>query len=230
MTGPRMATRLQHTSRALAMFRNREDAAEQLAEKLDAYRGKKPLVLGIPRGGVPMARIVADRLDGELDIVLVHKLRAPLQEELAIGAIDEAGHVTVSPWARSASADRAYLEREADEQLTLLQRRRQLYTPHRGPIDVHNRIAIAVDDGIATGATLMAALACLRKGSPSRLIAAVGVAPTHSLRQLETIADEVVCAYSSEEFYAVGQFFEDFSSVTDEDVVRALARSPVKVS
>lgn len=212
------------------LFRNREEAAEWLVRQLDRYRGRRPLVLGIPRGGVPMARIVAERLGGDLDIVLVHKLRAPFQEELAVGAVDEQGEATIGPWAQSAGADQAYLRREAAQQLALIERRRRLYTPHRKALPVEGRDVIVVDDGIATGSTLMAALLSVRRGNPARLIAAIGVAPTHTLRQVEKIADETVCGYDSDELVAVGQFFEDFSSVSDDDVIASLDRAPSAVN
>jgi hypothetical protein len=204
------------------MFRNREEAAERLARQLDRYRGRRPLVLGVPRGGVPMARIIAERLGGDLDIVLVRKLRSPFQEELAVGAVDEQGEATIGPWAQLAGAERQYLQRETAQQLALIRQRRRLYTPHREAYPVKGREVIVVDDGIATGSTLMAALRSVRRSQPARLIAAIGVAPTHSLRQIEQIADETVCAYASDEFAAVGQFFEDFSGVSDADVVAAL--------
>ena len=138
-------------------FKNREHAAYLLADRLAAFCGNKnPLVLGVPRGGVPMAQIIADALGGEMDVVLVHKLRHPDQEELAIGAVDETGSAFLSDWANE--VDSEYIEAEKQRQLAVLRERRAQYTPRREPIDPHGRIVIVVDDGIATGSTMTAAL------------------------------------------------------------------------
>ena len=128
-------------------FRSREEAARLLAARLSKYRGQHPLVLGVPRGAVPMAHIIADAIDGDLDVVLVHKLRAPYQPELAIGGIDETGRSHLSDHAAALQVDAGYLEREKLMQLAELQRRRRLYTPVRPPMDPAGRVVIIVDDG-----------------------------------------------------------------------------------
>ena len=137
-------------------FQSREQAAELLAERLSGYRGKNPLVVGIPRGAVPMARVIAKALGGDLDVVLVHKLGAPGRQELAIGAVDENGDVFLSDFAEEMGIDTRYIEREKKSQLDRLRQRRLLYTPHRAPVDATGRTVIVVDNGVATGSTLLA--------------------------------------------------------------------------
>ena len=203
-------------------FCNRAEAAQLLAQRLVAYRGKHPLVLGIPRGAVPMARIIADALEGELDVVLVHKLGAPGHPELAIGAVDETGQVYLGPYVQLLGISADYLATETAAQLETLRSRRAMYTPIRLPISPTGRLVIVVDDGIATGASMIAALRAVRAKQPARLIAAVAVAPPRTLERMGQDADEVVCLEAPEEFYAVGQFFEDFSQVTDAEVVAIL--------
>jgi putative phosphoribosyl transferase len=205
------------------IFRDREDAAQLLAEKLSAdYKNKNALVLGIPRGAVPMAKIIAEALGGELDIVLVHKLSHPDQPELAIGAIDEDGNAFISNWA--ADLEEAYLESEKKRQLEVMRRRRAAYTPDRVPVDAKGRIVIVVDDGIATGSTMVAALRAVRARKPKKLIAAVAVASPEGAQALARECDRVICLTVPAHFYAVGQVFEDFAQVTDEDVMKTLRR------
>ena len=203
-------------------FRNRQQAAELLAERLSAYRGTRPLVLGVPRGAVPMARIIADELGGDLDVVLVRKLRAPGQPELAIGAVDEGGHVVKGMYFDIASDD--YLREEIRTQQEIIRKRRGLYTRAQPAIDPSGRTVIIVDDGIATGSSMLSAIGSIRARTPRKIVIAIGVAPPAAVVRMEADADEVVCLYSTEDFYAVGQFFDDFSEVTDDMVVTALAR------
>lgn len=202
-------------------FKNREEAAKQLAGRLAAYKGQNPLILGVPRGAVPMARTIADALEGDLDVVLVRKLRAPAQPELAIGAVDEAGAVLKGSYFNV--ADEEYLLDEIRTQQGVIRARREMYTRAQAAIDPTGRIVVIVDDGIATGSSMLAAIRSVRARRPRKLIVAIGVAPRHSLAQIEDEADEVVCLYAPAEFYAVGQFFEDFSEVTDDMVVTALS-------
>lgn len=206
------------------MFRDREDAARQLAARLQDWKGRNPLVLAIPRGAVPMAAIIAEALDGDLDVVLVHKLGAPGNPEFAIGAVDEAGNIHVAEHAELAGADAARIQAEAREQLETLRRRRAQYTPVRPPLNPEGRVVIVVDDGVATGATVMAALDAIRRKKPERIILAIGVAPPDTLERLRGKADEVVCLMAPFEFWAVGQFFADFRQVEDEEAVEILRR------
>jgi putative phosphoribosyl transferase len=211
------------------LFENREHAARLLARSLSAYyKNKNPLVLAIPRGAIGMAEIIADVLGGELDVVLVHKLGAPGQPELAIGAIDEAGNVLWSGY--GLDIGEAYLAAEKQAQLEVLRKRRARYTPSRGPIDPHNRIVIVVDDGIATGSTMTAALRAIRRSKPKKLVGAVAVASPSAARAISREADSVVCLDVPAEFYAVGEFFEDFSQVSDEEVTAILQKREPKIS
>lgn len=205
-------------------FRDREEAARLLAERLASYHGQRPLVLGVPRGAVPMARLIADALDGDLDVVLVRKLRAPDQPELAVGAIDETGRIIKGEYYDLASDDD--MREEIHAQQEILRTRRALYTQAHPPVDPAGRVVIIVDDGIATGSSMLSAMRSVRARKPAKLVVAIGVAPTSSLARLRQQADEVVCLHASDHFYAVGQFFEDFSEVSDAMVVDALRATP----
>jgi putative phosphoribosyl transferase len=210
------------------VFESREQAAELLALRLSHYRGRSPLVLGIPRGGVVMASVIARQLEGETDVALVHKLRAPLQPELAIGAVDEAGHLTLEPFAAEAGANERYIQVERELQLGVLRARRLSYTPERGAIDPRGRAVIVVDDGVATGATMSAALHTLREKQPARLIAAAGVVASDAFERLLRIADEVVALEIPRELEAVSMWFRHFPQVDDADVVALLRAADVR--
>jgi putative phosphoribosyl transferase len=204
------------------LFENRTDAAEKLAAALEQYGGGNPLILGIPRGGVPMARVIAERLRGESDIVLVRKLRAPGKPEYAIGSVDESGWVYLSPDAAAAGVDDHYIATEKAHQLDTIRARRAAYTAHRDPIDPRGRIVIVVDDGLATGSTMLAALHALRAAQPSKLVCAVPVAPAETVDRVRNYCDEVCCLEVPAQFYAVGQFYQDFAQVSDDEVIRSL--------
>jgi len=208
----------------MRIFDSRIDAGRRLAKALAAYRGRDPLVLAIPRGAVEMGAIVAAELEGELDVVLVKKLRAPGSPEFAVGAVDETGWTYVAPHAAMAGADAAYLAKEKAIEIELLRKRRAQYTPARAPADPAGRVAIVVDDGIATGASMIAALHAVRAKNPARLVCAVPVAAPESLEQVRPYADEVVCLETPELFHAVGQFYREFPQVEDKEVVALLAR------
>jgi putative phosphoribosyl transferase len=203
-------------------FDDRLDAARQLAAALERYRGDHPLVLAIPRGAVPMGRAIADLLGGDLDVVLVRKVGAPGNPEFALGAVDETGWTYVADYARDMDLDRAWIDTESRRQLEVLKRRRELYSPGRARIDPQGRTCIVVDDGLATGATMIAALHSVRARKPARLVCAVPVASRQSLELVRALADDVVCLDAPLEFYAVGQFYRDFGAVEDDEVVRIL--------
>lgn len=206
-------------------FRNREEAGELLAERLETYRGDRPVVLGIPRGGVPMASLVAARLGADLDVMLVHKLRAPYQPELALGSVDESGRLYLAPSGSDPAVSPLQLDAEVRAQRALLKRRRERYTAAHPRVDLAGRTVILVDDGLATGATAIAAIRAARAERAARVIVAVAVAPPDTIARLRTEADDVVCLYAPWLFGAVGEFFEDFSEVSDDDVVAILAKT-----
>ncbi len=210
------------------IFANRIEAAQKLAGALSHYRGKSPLVLAIPRGAVPMAKLIAEKLGGELDVVLVRKLGAPGNPEFAIGAVDETGWVYLAPWAQSMDIDPETIERIKARELATIRARRARYTPSRLPRDPKDRIVIVTDDGLATGSTMIAALHAIRARKPKKLICAVPVAPPDTLEKIRPLCDELVCLHTPENFYAVGQFYVDFGEVTDEEVIESLRDHPTE--
>ncbi len=214
-------------------FKNRGQAATLLADRLLVYRGDRPLVLGVPRGAVPMARIIADMLGGDLDVVLVRKLRAPDQPELAIGAVDEAGTILRGRYFPYVPSE--YVREEVRTQREIIRTRRMRYTRAHPPVDPAGRTVIIVDDGVATGSSMLSAIRSIRARRAKKIIVAISVAPPAALAAIRAEADDVVCLHSTDEFFAVGQFFDDFSEVTDDMVVEALGtaaarRTPQRVA
>lgn len=207
------------------MFEDRKQAAERLAEALVHYAGRRPLVLAIPRGAVPMAALIARRLEGDLDLVLVRKLHAPGAPEFAIGSVDESGWVYLSPHASAVGGTPGYIQEQKADQLQELARRRALYTPGRARAAVSGRTVIVVDDGLATGATMVAALHAVRQREPERLVCAVPVASSEAAALVKAHCDELVCLEVPRRFQAVGQFYASFPQLEDQEVI-ALLREP----
>lgn len=204
------------------LFADREDAARQLSALLRKYSEDHPLILGIPRGAMPMAEILVQELQGELGAVLVHKIPSPTNEEFAIGSVGLSGKTHANLDLARFGISEAYFQEEAARQLQRLkarQERFQLKAP-----DCQGKVVIIVDDGIATGATAIAAIHEVRAMKPKRLILAAGVIAREAARILRALVDELVVLDEPEMFFAVGQFFEDFSEVTDDDVEKIFLR------
>jgi putative phosphoribosyl transferase len=208
------------------MFRNREDAALQLAEKLKDRNLLRPVVLAIPRGGVVIGAILARELQAELDVVLSRKLGAPQQPELAIGAISEDGRVYFNSYAQEfAEENRDYVLEESRRQLAEIERRKKLFRDVRPAASLAGRSVIITDDGIATGSTMIAALQAAKLQNPHELIVAVPVVSPDRLPEIRQWCDEVIYLLAPEDFWAIGQFYEDFSQLDDEEVVALLRQT-----
>ncbi len=208
------------------MFRDRADAATQLAAQFNGKSLYEPIVLAIPRGGVAIGAILAKHLSADLDVVLSRKLRAPNQPELAVGAIAEDGHAFVSESiARETNATPDYLAAEKEYQLAEIERRKKLFRKVRPAATLRGRTVIVTDDGIATGATMLAALQSIRAQVPREIILAVPVAAPGRLKPLTKWCDQVICLAQPSDFVSVGQFYTDFTQLEDEDVVELLTKS-----
>ena len=210
---------------SLTIFNDRAEAGSLLVERLrdTDTDSEKPLVLAIPRGGIEVGAAIARGLGCELDVVLSRKLRAPQQPELALGAVSESGVVYLNRFAAAmTNAGNAYVEAERTKQLAEIDRRRKMFRAVRPQADVRNRTVILTDDGIATGATMIAALKTVRASGAKKLIVAVPVGPTDRIDALRPLCDRVECLIEPADFWAVGQFYRDFEQVSDERVVELL--------
>jgi putative phosphoribosyl transferase len=206
-------------------FADRTEAGRQLAQRLATMRLADPVVLALPRGGVPVAAEIARALHAPLDLLLVRKIGVPWQPELAVAAVvdGEAPEIVVDEEVRAMGGiDRAYIEAQAKVELREIERRRRLYLGGRAPLVVQGATAIVVDDGIATGTTVRAALKALRRRQPAHLVLAVPVAPPDTVRALRAEVDELVCLAEPEPFHAVGAHYERFHQVDDDEVLAAL--------
>lgn len=209
-------------------FDDRRDAGRRLAQALARYRESDPVVLALPRGGVPVGFEVAKALGAPLDVLIVRKIGAPGHPELGIGAVIDgsAPHLVLNEDViRQVRPPAAYIEDEKRRQLAEIERRRRRYVGDRSATPVAGRTAIVVDDGIATGGTVRAALRGLAGSNPARLVLAVPVAPADSLAELARDCDDIVCLATPEPFYAVGAHYRDFTQTGDEEVVRLLAEA-----
>jgi putative phosphoribosyl transferase len=209
-------------------FASRRAAGQALARVLAGKQLADPVVLALPRGGVPVAAEIARQLKAPLDVVLVRKIGVPLQPELAAAAVVDGGAaeiVTNDDVIAAAGLTRADVERMAKRELAEIERRRQAYLAGRERVPLEGRTLIVVDDGIATGASVRAALAALRRRSPRALILAVPVAPADTVAALRGEVDDVVCLEMPDPFYAIGLYYRDFRQLSDDDVMRALAEA-----
>lgn len=205
------------------LFQDRRHAGELLAQKLLAYRGQSPLILAVPRGGVLVALPLWRSLGGELDLIITRKIGAPDQPELAVGAVTGEGHVLLNEsLAAQLRLPDGYVERASAEVQAEIKRRLELYRGRRPLPDVEGRLVILVDDGVATGFTLRAALQGIKRRQPQKLILAVPVGPPETLARLNKEVDEICCLEAPPYFAAVGQFYRDFRQVADSEVAAAL--------
>jgi len=212
-------------------FSNRTEAGRELAKALAFYKEQHPVILALPRGGAPVAAEIAAALEAPLDLVLVRKIGVPFQPELAMGAVIDGQEPLVvrnEQVIRMAEINQSEFDAIRDRELEEIERRRKLYLGNRPHPEVTGQTVIIVDDGIATGATIRVALRAIRMRKPRKLILAVPVAPTQSLDELRTEADEIVCLEDYEDFGAIGLYYSDFRQISDAEVIELLAQHPVK--
>ncbi|MHA1262128.1 MAG: phosphoribosyltransferase [Candidatus Freyarchaeota archaeon] len=208
------------------MFRDRVEAGTKLAKELQAYKRENPVVLAIPRGGVVVGYEVARELGAPLDIVIPRKIPSPHNPELGVGAVAQDGTVIINQQIKEyLNVSDEYIQEEAERQIREIERRMRTYRGDREPFPVKDRVVILVDDGIATGVTMRAAIRSLRKQTPRKIVVAVPVAPPRTIKKIEEEADEVVCLLAYEPFEAVGQFYMDFRQTTDSEVINLLQKS-----
>lgn len=210
------------------MFKNRTDAGEKLAGALQHLKQEDVVVVALPRGGVPVAFEVADALEAPLDVILIRKIGAPGQPELAVGAVtdgDQVETVINADLADASGATADYIERQKEAELRKIEQRRASYFRDTARPAIEARSVIVIDDGIATGATVRVAVKALRRRGARRVIVAIPVAPLETLESLREEVDEVVCLDTPRFFPAVGAFYRDFTQTTDEDVIDLLQRA-----
>lgn len=206
-------------------FKNRRDAGKKLSNVLKeiVIETENALILAIPRGGVEVGYEVSRELGITLDIIIPKKLGAPGNPELAIGAVTGDGSVYLDqPLIENIGVSENFIKREIDEKLEEIRKREIIYRGENPPVDINGKTVILVDDGIATGSTIISAINALRNKKPARIIVAVPVAPQDAIARVNEVADDILCLYSPEWFFAVGQFYEDFRQTTHEEVLELL--------
>jgi putative phosphoribosyl transferase len=224
-TDRKAAAKVRIFSRSGEPFANRREAGQLLAEAMLDLRGQKAVVLGIPRGGIVVAQGIADRLEADLDIVLSRKLGAPGHSELAVGALAESGELFINQSvAEELEVTESYLEQEKRQQMAEIRRRSQMIRAVSPKISLKGRTVIVTDDGVATGATMQAAVWAVRHENPGKLIAAIPVASEEAVTRLSGDVDELYCLRMPDNFMAVGQFYSEFEQVTDEQVLEILSQ------
>jgi len=214
-------------------FKDRIDAGRKLAKALAEYKDRKPVILALPRGGVPVAAEVAAALHAPLDLILVRKIGVPIQPELAMGAVVDGGAPIIvrnEDVLEAAGVEETEFKAICDRELVEIERRRRRYLGDRARADITARTAIVIDDGVATGATTRAALRATRMRHPAKLVLAVPVAPTDRLTALREDADDVVCLEDHEFFEAIGAYYGNFNQVADEEVIDLLKRFPASTA
>ena len=200
------------------IFDDRYDAALRLIPLLEKYKNKRGVVLAVPRGGVPLGYYIAKNFNFPLELMLTKKIGHPASEEYAIGAVSLEGEIVEPPFDISGE----YIQNEIKRIRQSLKERYRKFMGDRKPVDLKHKIVIVVDDGIATGNTILAAIKMMQKQKPEKIVVAVPVSPPETARKIKKQVDDFICLYTPAEFFGVGQFYKDFSEVSDEEVIRLL--------
>ena len=213
------------------IFRDRKDAGVRLAQVLREFKGKDVIILAIPRGGVPVAKEIADFLGCEMDVIITRKVGAPNNPEFAIGSVTQDGELlTDLRFATSYGVGESYILEESKRQAKIVKERLRKFRGDKPYPYLQNRIVVIVDDGIATGYTIRAAVQSVKTKGPSKIVLAVPVAPRDAIEELRSEVDQVVCLSTPEIFYAIGEFYENFEQVEDEEVVKMLKQGRIETS
>jgi putative phosphoribosyl transferase len=209
-------------------FKDRAEAGKKLAEKLQQMTLQDPVILALPRGGVPLAVEIASELHAPMDLLMVKKIGLPMQEELAVGAVSEDGVVVYNKEILKLvpALSKEMLKLITEDAMMMLHKKMEKFRKIQSPVTIENREVVVVDDGIATGQSVMAVIKLLRKRGAKKIIIAAPVAPVDTVNRLKDLADEVIVLSPEEFFYAVGEFYEDFTEVTDDEVIEGLRKKP----